>query len=228
MTSPIASTAPKLVILGRQGAGKGTQASRLANHYGLAHLSTGDVLRAEVKRDTELGTRVGRLLERGELVPDHLMVAVVKACLSDPEVVRRGFLLDGFPRTLAQAEELTTFTAIDAVIDLVIPAAVARQRLTSRRVCPTCGTITVDLTDGAEQVRCPRGDGWAVRRSDDAPEAIDRRLALYEAQAGPIEGYFARRGLLLKVEAAGSPDTVFERIARDLRPMLWGEGMAVG
>jgi adenylate kinase len=223
----VISNGPKLVILGRQGAGKGTQAAMLADHYGLVHLSTGDVLRAEVRRGTELGNRVGKLLDRGELVPDHLMVAVVKAGVTDPEVVRRGFLLDGFPRTLHQAQELAGFVGVDAVIDLVVPDDVARARLSSRRVCPTCGQVTIDLT-GAEQVRCPNGDDWALRRSDDEPAAIERRLALYERQAGPIEAFYEQRGLLLRVDAQCAPDAVFDRIVRNLRPMLWGQGMAVG
>lgn len=222
-----AGAAPRLVLLGRQGAGKGTQAARLAAHYGLVHLATGDVLRAEVRRGTELGSRVDTLLRRGDLVPDHLMLAVVRAGVGDPEVARRGFLLDGFPRTLAQARGLDAEVGLDAAIELAVPDGVARSRLAGRRVCPVCGTTTIDLT-GAERVRCPRGDGWAERRADDTPEAIDRRLALYDEQAGPITAFYEQRSLLVRVEALGAPDQVFERIQRGLRPMLWGEGLAVG
>ncbi len=223
-------SAPKLVILGRQGAGKGTQAARLATHYDLVHLSTGDLLRAEVRVGSPLGRRVRSVLDRGELVSDQLMLDIVRQALADPETVRRGFLLDGFPRTLPQAEALLRLGSIadlDAVIDLDLPAAVARQRILARRVCPTCGTITMDLT-GSERVACPRGDGWAVRRSDDTPEAIDRRLGRYDAEAAPIQGFFDRLGLRLRVDATGTPDEVFERVVRALRPRIWGEGLAVG
>jgi adenylate kinase len=194
-------TAPKLVLMGRQGAGKGTQAERLARHYGVIHLSTGDILRAEVRSGTVLGAQVGELISSGALVPDEVVIEIACSALTSPEVRRRGFLLDGFPRTVRQAsalEDAFGATVIDAVLDLDVPTSVARMRLMSRR------------------------------RSDDKPAAIDRRLAEYDAEAGPLREYYDTKGLLMRVDAVGEVDEIFSRIQRHLRPVIWGESLAVG
>jgi adenylate kinase len=198
--TPLAS-APRLVLMGRQGAGKGTQAELLARHYGVMHLSTGDVLRAEVRKGSALGAQVGDLLASGRLVPDALVVDIALKAISAPDVRRRGFLLDGFPRTIAQAEaldEALDHCPLDAVLDLDVPTSVARMRLVARR------------------------------RSDDKPAAIDKRLADYDAEAGPLRHYYDDRCVLHRVDAVGEVDEIFSRIQRLLRPVLWGESLAVG
>jgi len=192
---------PKLLILGRQGSGKGTQGARIARHLGVVHLSTGDILRHAVEANTPLGHQVAGLLTSGELVPDDVVLALVGERLQESDVVRRGFLLDGFPRTVVQAEGLLAALApegVDAAIELDLSMELATQRLAARD------------------------------RIDDTPEAITRRLDLYAAQTVPVHNLFERLGLLLTVDGDGSPDEVFDRIARVLIPVLWGSGRAVG
>jgi adenylate kinase len=221
---------PRLVLLGRQGAGKGTQATRLVSHLGVHHLSTGAILRQEVSSGTALGRRVEELMADGHLVPDATVLKVVKHRLDDPDVQRRGFLLDGFPRTEPQASaliELLGDSPLDAVINLEVPAAIVRKRLLVRRVCTRCETPTV-ARNREHTVYCQQCGGTAVRRPDDSPEGIERRLAAYEEQAGPLLAVFAKAGILVEVESLGTPDEVFERLMRGLKPVLWGAGEAVG
>jgi adenylate kinase len=221
---------PRLVILGRQGSGKGTQGARLARHLGLVHLSTGTLLRRAVDERTPLGRRVQRYLNQGRLVPDPLVLGLVDAELADDEVVRRGFLLDGFPRTVAQAQGLLSSlgnAGLDAAINLDVPVEEVQRRLASRRVCRRCDTPTVAL-GGELVVRCPSCGGEAVVRQDDTPEAIARRLAAHEVESVPLLALFERQGVLLTVDALGDPDEVFDRLLRRLRPAIWGTGEAVG
>jgi adenylate kinase len=221
---------PRLVLLGRQGAGKGTQAAKLVAHLGVCHLSTGAILRQEVAEGTPLGLHVQELMEMGDLVPDAIVLEVVAHRLADVEVQRLGFLLDGFPRTQPQAAgllELLGATGLDAAINLEVSAAVVRRRLIARRVCTRCETPTV-ARNREHTVYCQVCGGTAVRRPDDLPDAIERRLAAYEEQAGPLLGFFRDKRLLIEVDSVGAPDEVFERMMRTLRPVLWGTGEAVG
>jgi adenylate kinase len=220
---------PRLVLLGRQGSGKGTQGKRLAAHLGIEHLSTGAILRSEIERHSPVGRRVERFLNQGRLVPDDLMLGVVEASIRDPEVARRGYLFDGFPRTKRQGVALLDLlgpNGLDAAIELDVPLDEVRRRLVTRRVCRRCETPAVAPGSEAE-VPCPCG-GVAVRRSDDTPEAIERRLQAYEEQAGPLLRLFADRGVLVGVDSVGTTDEVFARLLQALRPVLWGEGQAVG
>ena len=181
---------PALTILGRQGSGKGTQAARLTEHLGTVHLSTGDLLRAAVADGSNLGRQVAHDLETGHLVDDQLMLDVVAATLAAPGVRRRGFVLDGYPRNTEQADDLLGLLApdgLDAAIVLDVPLPEVRRRMAARRVCVTCGA-SVSATGDEDEVPCPVCGGVAVRRPDDTPEAIDRRLATYEAEAGPLAG----------------------------------------
>ncbi len=221
---------PALTILGRQGSGKGTQAERLCEHLGTDHLSTGDLLRAAVAEGSPLGQRVARDLEAGRLVSDAILLDVVAVALAGPGVRRRGFILDGYPRTAEQGDDLVELLGpggLDAAILLNVPLASVRRRLESRRVCPICGALT-SAPDGADEVPCPNGHGAAVRRHDDTPEAIERRLAAYEAQTAPLLQMFADLGVLVTVDATGTPDEVFEHLLKALDPVLWGRGLAVG
>ena len=221
---------PRLVFLGRQGSGKGTQGQRMAAHLGIEHLSTGAVLRDAVAAHSPLGRRVERYLHQGRLVPDELMLDVVAAALRDPDVGRRGFLLDGFPRTRRQALgmiDLLGSVGLDAAVVLDVPLDVVRERLQARRVCRRCDTPTVAL-GWEEHVPCTRCGGVAGRRADDTDEAIERRLLAYEAEAAGVLAAFADRGVLVTVDGVGSPDDVFDRLLRAVNPALWGTGEAVG
>jgi adenylate kinase len=217
-------------MLGRQGSGKGTQGTRLAAHLEISHLSTGAILREAVEQHTPLGRRVVRYLHQGRLVPDELMLGVIQSALRDPEVARVGFLLDGFPRTRRQGVSLLQLLqpeGLSVALLLDVPLEVVRHRLVARRVCKRCETPAI-ADDDEDSVPCRACPGMAVRRTDDTPEAIDRRLAAYEAEAGPLEQLFVERNLLVRVDAVGSPDDVFERSLQALRPALWGTGEAVG
>ena len=223
------ASGPKLVIFGRQGSGKGTQGDFLASHYGLVHLSTGAVLRQAVRAGTPLGRAVGALLHDGRLVPDELITMVVAAELDRPEIRRRGFLLDGFPRTLAQTNSLLELVdgGLDAALYLDAPQREVRARLLARRVCPDCDHAVAALDD-EDTLPCPVCGGCASRRDDDTPEAIDRRLLTFARTAAPVLQLFRERGLLVTIDSVGSPDEVFERVLAGLRPTIWGTGEAVG
>jgi adenylate kinase len=223
------ASGPKLVIFGRQGSGKGTQSEFLASHYGLVHLSTGAVLRQAVRAGTPLGRAVGNMLHDGRLVPDELITMVVAAELERPEIRRRGFLLDGFPRTQAQTTALLDLVngGLDAALYLDAPLREVRARLLARRVCPDCDTAVAAL-DGEEIMTCAVCGGCASRRDDDTPEAIDRRLATFARTAAPVLQTFRERGLLVTIDSVGTPEEVFERVLAGLQPTIWGTGEAVG
>lgn len=172
----------RLVVFGRQGAGKGTQCVVLAEHYGAVHISTGDMLRAAVAEGTELGRRAKVLMDAGELLPDELILGLVEERLAKPDVAEGGFLLDGFPRTVGQAEALLSFATVDAAVDLDVPEDVVRERMLGRG------------------------------RPDDTPEAIDTRLALYAAETMPVLDVFAGRGLLVTVGGVGTPEEITARL----------------
>lgn len=175
----------RLVILGRQGSGKGTQCLRLVEHYGTNHVSTGDMLRAAVAEGTELGQRAKAVMDSGGLVSDEIMNGVVAERLAKRDVIERGVILDGFPRTPAQADALEGIVGkggLDAAINLDVPVDVVKDRMRLRA------------------------------RPDDTPEAIERRLALYEQETAPLLDWFAERGLLQVVNGLGTEDEVFARL----------------
>ncbi|MGH9021551.1 MAG: adenylate kinase [Acidimicrobiia bacterium] len=204
----------RVVIVGRQGAGKGTQAVRLADALGVPHLSTGDMLRAAAKGATELGMLARQYLERGELVPDEVVVGLVAECLTAPEA-SVGFVLDGFPRTLAQAESLDGVLeprGVEVVVALSVPVEVVVARLSARRVCATCAANYSLSAPPAKDWRCDACGGPVVQRSDDVEEAIARRLALYDAETEPLIQFYRDRGVLVVVDGVGDEEAVFERV----------------
>jgi len=205
----------RLILLGRQGAGKGTQCSRLAAHFSVPHVSTGDMLRNAVRHETALGRAVRRVLDEGGLVDDDLMVSLVQGRLGEPDARVHGYVLDGFPRTLPQAErfdQLTTTRPIDAVIDLEVGREVVVGRLSARRTCGGCGAVHVWSGDGPDTWTCAVCGGSVEQRADDTPEAINRRLDLYDAQTEPLVSYYRGRSRLRVVDGVGSPDEVFARL----------------
>ena len=205
----------RLIMLGRQGAGKGTQCVRLSRHYVVPHISTGEMLRAAVKEGTALGVEARSYMERGELLPDEVMIAIVQQRLSRDDTRTRGYILDGFPRTLAQAEALAEVTAeqpVDLVIDLDVPRELVLARLAARRVCQDCGT-NYSVNDRPRRLwTCDHCGGDVVQREDDTEEAINRRLDLYETQTRPLCAFYEKRDQLVVVDGVGDPDDVTRRL----------------
>jgi adenylate kinase len=205
----------RLILLGRQGAGKGTQCVRLSRHFVVPHISTGDMLRAAVREGTELGVMAKRVMDAGSLVGDDIMVGLVRERLSQPDTVGRGYILDGFPRTVGQAvalDEITAERPLDVVIDLDVPRELVLRRITSRRVCRDCGTNYV--ANGNEKLPwiCEVCGGDVMQRDDDTTEAIAHRLDLYEEQTSPLIEFYQRDGRLAIIDGVASPDVVFTRL----------------
>lgn len=204
----------KLIFLGPPGAGKGTQAERIAASEHIAHISTGDMLRAEMRKGTELGLAAKALIEKGELVPDEVIIGMVKNRIKEPDC-ENGFLLDGFPRTVAQADALAEITGIDAVIDVEVPAERLVERISGRRMCPDCGAAFHVST--YPQVICDKCGGKLYTRDDDKPETVRNRLAVYEKQTKPLIDYYERKGLLKVVDGDREIDKVTEQIGKAIR-----------
>lgn len=216
----------RLLVLGKQGAGKGTQAVRIADHYGAPHISTGDMFREAASSGTTFGLKANEFMTRGELVPDEVVIGVVAERLAQEDVVDHGFILDGFPRTKVQAEALQQLLGpkgLDAAVDIDVPTEVVVDRISGRRVCMTCGaTYSVNAPPKVDWT-CDKDGGDVVQREDDTPEAVRRRLDLYERNTRPLLDYYEGLELLVTVDGDGDPDAVFGRIldaveqARQLR-----------
>lgn len=200
-----------LIMLGPPGAGKGTQAERLAREEGIPKISTGDILRDAVKAGSELGTVAKRAIDAGQLVSDEVMIGIVRERLSLPDVVR-GFILDGFPRTVRQAEaldEIMRGRSPLAIVEIVVPVEELVRRTSRRRVCSRCGFTTA--ADGSS--KCPRCGGELVARSDDSEEVVRERLHVYQRQTQPLVEYYKARPTFRVVNGNQAPETV----AADLR-----------
>jgi adenylate kinase len=205
----------RMVMLGRQGAGKGTQCVRLSRHYVVPHISTGDMLRAAVREGTDLGRKAAELMAEGELVPDDIMIGIVEERLDQGDTTMRGYILDGFPRTVDQADALAKITVtrpLDVVIDLDVDRDVVLARLASRRMCDDCGANYSTNNPTKYGWVCDNCGGDVVQRDDDKPAAIDRRLAEYEAKTAPLIAWYDERGLLEIVDGLGSTDAVLVRL----------------
>ncbi|MEY2424671.1 MAG: adenylate kinase [Actinomycetota bacterium] len=205
----------RLVLLGKQGAGKGTQCVRLGRHYVVSHVSTGDIFRAAVRSDSELGHAVKGFLDAGELVPDEVTLAAVGERLNHPDTASRGFILDGFPRSVNQAkllDELLDPIQLDMVVDLHISTEEALIRLNGRRVCSTCAAIYHVSKPPKYDWICDNCGGEVVQRDDDTEDAIRRRLQLYEIETAPLIDYYFERGMLITVDGLGATDEVADRL----------------
>lgn len=206
----------RVVFLGPPGAGKGTQAARVARELGVPHLSTGDILRAEVAAKSPLGEKADGYMRAGRLVPDDLVLEMLRARLDRPDA-RQGYLLDGFPRNLAQAEALEKFSSVERVVSLDVSPDLIVRRLSERWTCPKCQSV-YNLTTKPPKVPgvCDLDGTPLVQRPDDRAEAVTTRLKVYAEQTAPLLDYYRQRRLLRSVDASGTPDEVTERIRRVL------------
>jgi adenylate kinase len=211
-----------VILLGAPGAGKGTQAERIVADFGLPHISTGDMLRAAVAKGTEMGREAQKHMQAGALVPDEVVIGVVRERLAEPDAAE-GFLLDGFPRTIPQAEQLDAMLqeagrAVTHVVLIDVPAEELVQRIAGRRSCGGCGklyNVTFDppKADGV----CDVCGGELIQRADDNEETVRNRLAVYEEQTAPLVGYYSERGLLRNAFGGGKrPDEVYAQVERIL------------
>ena len=208
----------KVVFLGPPGVGKGTQAERICEKFGLAHISTGDILRANIKNGTELGKAAKSYIDKGALVPDSVIIDIVKDRVAQPDCVK-GCLLDGFPRTVAQAEALDQFCKLDAVINLTAPTELLIERITGRRVCRACGATYHISRLAGEGVPCEKCGGELYQRADDKLETIANRLNVYTAQTQPLVDYYAAKGLLKTIPGEQDIDVVSDQICAILEQL---------
>ena len=200
----------RLMFVGPPGAGKGTQAVRVAARYGIPHISTGDMLREEIKNGTPLGQQAKAYIEAGELVPDDVIIGMVKERISRPDA-KDGFLLDGFPRTREQAEALDEFTSLDVVININVPDDKLIHRICGRRVCRECGaTYHESMLENLKQ--CPRCGGELYVRDDDKEEIVRQRIAVYKQKTQPLIEYYTKKGLLEDVVGSGGIDDITKAI----------------
>ena len=207
----------RLVILGRQGAGKGTQCTRLARHYVVPHISTGDMLRAARNQGTDFGKKADEYMRAGELLPDDVIIGIVGERLDRDDTRKRGYILDGFPRTVGQAEalsELTVEQPLDVAIDLEAPEDVVLARISNRRVCVDCGTNNSVQSPPRYDWTCDVCGGEVVQRDDDTPEAVRKRLNLYNQETEPLIAWYLSNDLLTTVDGLGTADEVTIRLIR--------------
>jgi adenylate kinase len=206
-----------LVFMGPPGAGKGTQAELFRLRHGIPHISTGDMFRAAVRANIEVGRRAGDYMRRGDLVPDAIVEQLVEERLLQKDAAK-GFILDGYPRTLPQADALDEFLArsgreLDGVIYFEVPEEVVLRRITGRRVCPTCGAnYHVEYQPPREPGRCDNDGTDLIQRRDDAPETIRHRLQVFRRWTAPLVDHYRNRGMFLAVNAQGTAEEVYERI----------------
>ena len=203
-----------IIFLGPPGAGKGTQAQMICDALKIPQVSTGDMLRRAMKEGTETGLKAKSYIDAGKLVPDEVIIDIVKERLAMDDC-KGGYILDGFPRTVPQAEALDTFAAIDRVIELDVADQVLVERLRGRRVCLKCGaTYHVSMLNG--KTTCDKCGDELIQRDDDKPETVQNRLTVYHNQTAPLIGYYEKKGLLHKVAGDQGIENTFAAIMKEL------------
>ncbi len=205
-----------IVFLGPQGSGKGTVIGKIKDQYGVPHISTGDMFREALKEGTEFGKKAQEYMNRGELVPDDVTCGMVQERIARDDCVN-GFMLDGFPRNLSQAEALAKITQIDTAVLIDVPEEVSLERLSGRRQCRNCGTIFhLIFVPPKQEGVCDKCGGELYQRDDDKPEAIKERLAIYRSETMPIADFYEKAGVLVTVDGSGTPDDVASRVQHEL------------
>ena len=210
-----------LILLGAPGAGKGTQAKMISEKYGIPQIATGDMLREAVAKGTELGKKAKEYMDRGELVPDEIVIGIVKERLQQPDC-EKGFILDGFPRTLAQAEALDEMLKelgkeIDAVINISVPEEEVVKRIAYRRTCRNCGAVYhLIYNPPKEDGKCDKCGGELYQRDDDKEETVRERFKVYRERTEPLIDYYKKKGLLYDVDGTKDINGVFEEITKIL------------
>ena len=203
----------KIVLLGAPGAGKGTQAKRLAEKYGIPHISTGDIFRANIKNATPIGVIAKSYIDKGQLVPDEVTVEIVKQRLMEADC-ENGYLLDGFPRNVFQAEQLDKISEIDSVVDIEVDFTKLLKRITGRRVCACGESYHVDFLEG--KTECLRCGGKLYQRADDNEATVGERLSVYQKQTAPLVEYYKKAGKLVVIDGDKAIHEVFEEIVNKL------------
>lgn len=199
----------KLILLGAPGAGKGTQAALIKQKYNIPHISTGDILRENIREGTPLGVKAKAIIDAGNLVPDEIVIGIVKDRLAKDDC-KKGWLLDGFPRTVAQADGLSEFAECDAAVDVNVPFEILSDRISGRRMCSCGESYHVSTLNGA--TTCKKCGGVLYQRADDNEETVKNRLEAYVNQTAPLIEYYAKKGKLVTVDGNRTVDEVFESI----------------
>lgn len=208
-----------IILLGAPGAGKGTQASKIVDAYALPHVSTGDIFRENMRNQTPVGVLAKSYIDKGQLVPDDVTCEIVEERLQQADCTERGYLLDGFPRNIAQAEAFDKMSVVDAVINIDVDLSLLMDRICGRRVCKDCGeSFHVSSLRGA--TTCSRCGGALEQRKDDNPETVQKRLEVYNAQTAPLIAYYQAKGVLFNVNGNATPDEVFADVRKKLDTLL--------
>ncbi len=210
-----------LILFGPPGVGKGTQAKILSNEKKVAHIATGDILREAVSRATEMGKKAKAYMDRGELVPDDVVIGIIQDRLKEDDA-KDGFILDGFPRTLPQAEALDKVfqkagIKVDHVISMEVDEKLLVKRLTSRRVCRNCGSIFNLLVDDLKDSVCPKCKGELYQRDDDKEETIARRFEVYQKQTKPVKDFYRNKNMLVEIDGMGDIEQITSRLKNVLK-----------
>jgi len=209
-----------LIIFGPPGAGKGTYTSRLATRLGIVSIATGDMFREEIKRNTALGKKVADFVHKGALVPDEIVVGILEERIKEPSS-KKGFILDGFPRTVQQAQALDKIAKIDAVIRLIVPEWIIIERLSNRRICSNCGEVyNIRYLKPKVEGVCDKCGGRLYQREDDKPEVVKERLKVYEKQTQPLIEYYKKKTPIVEVENKQidiPPETIIEKMINKLK-----------
>ncbi|HIU88113.1 MAG TPA: adenylate kinase [Candidatus Avilachnospira avistercoris] len=207
----------KIVMLGAPGAGKGTQAVNIAKEFDIPHVSTGDIFRANIKNGTELGMKAKEYMDKGALVPDEVTIGMLLSRISEPDC-KNGYVLDGFPRTIPQAESLKKALsdkgdALDVAVNIDVPDEVIEGRMSGRRSCPKCGaSYHVTFTPPKKEGICDLCGAELIQRADDKPETVKARLATYHEQTQPLIDFYKKEGILKEVDGTKAPSEVFKAI----------------